>query len=468
MSDKESKDFKFISENNQMKDEKTDMIHLMPHFVSYFKSQEEYIGMLEMAVQLLQREVDNLRNSMRMQDKSFDINKKSLKSFSKLLTTFNTCSNTMKIAKKLHQQVSQFYPLIESNLFMISPDINYSPVINKDMPILDSIYYKLSKTDLLKQIINSKIPTIVGKIAEHNNGSLFNAIILPIVLRNITTSLFIAITDEQIFDWGQDQIESFSIIAQSAAIAIDNIKSVEEISQMNQRLNLLNNEIIQSNKYASFGELASMIMQEIESPIKIIKGNFKLLENGVGNKYRRMQIIRENIDKIDTITNKLSGITKYQFIEKPTVIDISTLIDEVVLFSSSQLLRDGIIVDKQYSNDNLQIVGAKTQLEQVLLNIILNARDSMIDGGIISIFVNKTFSKMVLIKISDNRKGINDNEITSIFDPFRKMKGNNKIGLGLFLAKNIIEQHKGKISVSFISGKGTIYKIKMPLYSNES
>ncbi len=438
---------------------------ILPQLLNYFKSQEEYISMLEMSVQLLQREVDNLRNSIKLQDMTFDLNKKTIKVFNKFFNELNSCSNTDKIAKKLHQMISGYYPIIESNLFLISPDKTIVPASDNDTHLIELILDKLLEKDILQKILDSKIPTLIEEINISENN-FFNAIILPIVLRNVNIAVFISVNDEKVVNLGHEEVEKLSLIAYSAAIVIDNIKSIEEISQMNQKLNLLNNEIFQSNKYASIGELSSMILQEIQSPLKVIMGNFKLLENGVGNRKRRMQIVREHLDKVQKIIEKLSSLTLYSSIEsKPEIIDICSLIDEILLFSSSQLLRDGIIVDKHYSHRSLNTLGIKTQLEQVLLNIILNARDNLIDGGIIKVNVSKNQNNMITIKISDNGIGIAKNDLDCIFEPFRKIKnGSSKIGLGLYLAKSIIEQHQGNISVSSYVNKGNIYKIKLPYY----
>lgn len=457
-----------MNKNEKISNDIKDLNNILPQFLNYFKSQEEYISMLEMSIKLLQREVDNLRNSIKLQDMTVDLNKRTIKVFNKFFNAFNSCTNLGKIAKKLHQMLSVYYPIIESNLFLISPDKSIIPAVDKEMHLVNAIYNKLAEKDIFQKVLDAKIPTQIERINISGNN-FFNVIILPIVLRNVTIAFFIAINDEKISNFGTEEIENLNLIAHSAAIVIDNIRSMEEISQMNQKLNLLNNEIFQSNKYASIGELASMILQEIQSPLKVVMGNFKLLENGVGNKKRRMQIVREHLEKVQTIIEKLSSLMLYQAIDnKPTIIDICSLIDEILLFSSSQLLRDGIIVDKFYSEKGLQTLGIKTQLEQVILNIILNARDNLIDGGIIRVNVDKTKNNMIMIKISDNGSGIAENDLACIFEPFKKIKnGNCNVGLGLYLAKSIIEQHQGSISVNSFVNKGTVYKIKLPFYQYE-
>ena len=232
---------------------------------------------------------------------------------------------------------------------------------------------------------------------------------------------------------------------------------------------MLNRQMFHSSRLASIGELAGTIAVEIDTPLKIIKGHLQLLKSGVGEAERRYEIINRQIELVDKIIKRLSSISKFSVNDiSPSFIILENLIDDVILFTNSQLQRDNIKVEKDYENSGVSVLGTKTQLEQVILGLLLNARDMMPEGGKITINIFKNKNNSVNITISDNGIGISENELQDIFEPYYSDKtGINSLGTNLYLVKNIIEQNKGILSVTSEVGKGTTYKITLPIYKSK-
>ena len=178
-----------------------------------------------------------------------------------------------------------------------------------------------------------------------------------------------------------------------------------------------------------------------------------------------MEVIKNQVYRISEITRRLLDFARSsptEFSAVPT--DVCALIDGVLLFVGSQLTRDGVQVAKEYEENEIMILGSKTHLEQVFLNLLLNARDAMTEGGTITIGVFKLDKRKALITVADTGAGITEENIANIFEPFYTTKQRGKgTGLGLSISKSIIQQHKGSIDVVSAPGEGTTFKISLPL-----
>jgi signal transduction histidine kinase len=144
---------------------------------------------------------------------------------------------------------------------------------------------------------------------------------------------------------------------------------------------------------------------------------------------------------------------------------MSQIFEDVLKISSSQFQRDGISIETKYEDPNLRLFASKAQLQQAFLNILFFSRDTMPEGGKISIVVSNYKNKYINVLISDNGNGIDEKFVTKCFDPtFSDHYGETKIKRGLFLVKNMVEQHNGNISVLSEVGKGTAFRLSFPIF----
>jgi signal transduction histidine kinase len=148
--------------------------------------------------------------------------------------------------------------------------------------------------------------------------------------------------------------------------------------------------------------------------------------------------------------------------------DLAALIDEVLLLAEKDLSRHRISVEKKYhSRPHARVVPA--QIEQVLLNLILNARQAMPQGGRLRIELRENArTRQAEIRIADTGVGIPAEKMRDIFEPFFTTKapdeeGHGGTGLGLAVCRQIIEQHQGRIRVESLVGKGSTFTVKLPL-----
>ena len=143
-------------------------------------------------------------------------------------------------------------------------------------------------------------------------------------------------------------------------------------------------------------------------------------------------------------------------------LNINQLIEDSLALLNHQFELNNIRVESRYDPSLPPVYGNTGKLQQVFVNLFLNARDAMPSGGEIAVHTGMNES-MVTVEISDTGMGISEENIRRIFDPFFTTKSIGKgTGLGLAVTYGIIQEHGGGIFVDSSSGKGTHFKVKLP------
>jgi signal transduction histidine kinase len=146
-------------------------------------------------------------------------------------------------------------------------------------------------------------------------------------------------------------------------------------------------------------------------------------------------------------------------------IDLIALIEESLSFCKQQLRQKGIMVEKQFPGEAVCFEGDDNQIQQLMVNLILNSIQAISEKGAIRIRVDKepnNGAEKVHLEVADTGMGIQEKDLTRIFDPFFTARKNKGFGLGLSISKRIIEKHNGTIRVESILGRGTTIFIDLP------
>lgn len=438
----------------------------LPGAGQFAQTQEEYIRTLEVALQLLQREVENLRQQRRGNDTKDLISTTTL-SNEQTISTLHTATTAQDIILGLQKHLEEQLSIRDCRIYTFSSLQTLMPV--GDTPeskggSLGQIIKHLDEQGIITWVMEQRDARIIPNISEAARADEVNIILVPLFLRNAPVGIFIAGTPKSSDMFSS---EDFSILlgaTEAAMMALDNIRSADEIKRMNQRLGVLNKQMLQSSKLASIGELAGSVAHEVNNPLQILLAHLQLLESGVGNSERRIEIIKQQVHRISDITRRLLDFARNTPTETNTEkVELNFVINEVLFFINSQLNRDGIQVYQECEEPSPVILAAKTQIEQALLNLLLNARDAMPEGGTITI-TSYTANNKSYITIADTGLGIPEENMETIFEPFYSTKPRGKgTGLGLSIVRTIIQQFRGEIVVSSQEGKGTTFKLAFPL-----
>jgi hypothetical protein len=230
----------------------------------------------------------------------------------------------------------------------------------------------------------------------------------------------------------------------------------------------LEGQLMQAEKLSSIGLLAAGIAHEVNTPIAGISSYTQMLLKDTPESDRRKHIL-EKIEKqtfrAAEIVNGLLNFSRLNGSEFKDV-DINQLIDDSLALLNHQLKSGHISVDSQFDQSLPPVYGNAGKLQQVFINLFLNARDAMPSGGELAVQTAMNES-MVVVDISDTGLGISKENIKRIFDPFFTTKDIGKgTGLGLAVTYGIIQEHGGRIFVNSDSGRGTHFRVKLPTRLN--
>jgi two-component system NtrC family sensor kinase len=234
--------------------------------------------------------------------------------------------------------------------------------------------------------------------------------------------------------------------------------------------------LIQSEKIASLGTLSAGLAHEINNPIAGIKNCLRRMSESpdkIAQNIVYIEMMMEAVNRIEKVVLGLLNYSRKQELIFETI-DLYNIIENVLLLASFQLEKSRIAITKKIPNKPILIKGSANHLEQIVLNLILNSVDAidekkMIDPefiGEIQFLIHQK-NKMIDLEIVDNGIGVPENKLNVIFDPFyTEKKIRQGTGLGLAVAKNIIEQHNGKIIARSQKNNGLNIIVSIPCIQN--
>ncbi len=226
----------------------------------------------------------------------------------------------------------------------------------------------------------------------------------------------------------------------------------------------LEDQLMQAEKLSSIGLLAAGIAHEVNTPIAGISSYTQMLLKDTPDSDKRKHIL-EKIEKqtfrAAEIVNGLLNFSRLNGSEF-SELNINQLINDSLALLGHQLELNHIRVESRFDHSLPPVYGNMGKLQQVFINLFLNARDAMPSGGELAVQTAMDES-MVVVDISDTGMGIPEENIKRIFDPFFTTKAIGKgTGLGLAVTYGIIQEHGGGIFVDSSAGKGTRFRLKLP------
>jgi PAS domain S-box-containing protein len=236
------------------------------------------------------------------------------------------------------------------------------------------------------------------------------------------------------------------------------IKLIQDVTEIKK----LEDQIINSEKLASIGRLAAGIAHEIGNPLTSVFSFVQILRDMEDDKFKQesLETIYFHIRRISEVLKQLSGFSKM-----PTGELKLCQINEIIEYSTKLIQYDkkakNIAIKSELSDSLPETIVDYNQLSQVFVNLILNAIDAMPDGGTLTIR-SYVEADNIVVEFEDTGVGIPKDCLNIIFDPFftTKVKGT---GLGLAVSYNIIKKMKGTLTVESEPGRGSLFKITLPL-----
>ena len=257
-----------------------------------------------------------------------------------------------------------------------------------------------------------------------------------------------------------DRASGFDMLDEAFNVMSRSLKDRDE------RLQKAHEQLVRSEKLTALGEMAAGVAHEINNPL----GGILLYSNLVLEDIPEDSPARENMRKIIRQTNRCKDIVQnlLDFARTPRGEMVSLRINEVVAAAldlvRNQSMFHGIEIETRLAENLPDVVGDPSLLEEVILNLVINAADAMKEGeGKLTIATRMGGNHFVTIRISDTGKGIDRECLPRIFEPFFTTKEPGQgSGLGLSIAYGVIRKHNGFIDVESMPGKGTAFTITLP------
>lgn len=239
---------------------------------------------------------------------------------------------------------------------------------------------------------------------------------------------------------------------------------VEQLRDSREEIERLHRtQMSRAEHFATLGELATGLAHEIRNPLAGIAGVIEIISRDLPATSPARSVVKDVRQEIARINQIVSDLLQTARPHPPRVrkSDLNTTVEHAVMLGRQQALTNSIEITLQKDPSLPEVEHDSDQVHQVLLNLLLNALQAIDHNGKVSVTV-KSRGGFALVEVTDNGRGIPPQQLPHIFRPFFTTKGEGT-GLGLSLARRIVEDHQGRIDVVSTLGKGTSFTVVLPL-----
>ncbi len=270
----------------------------------------------------------------------------------------------------------------------------------------------------------------------------------------------LAVYTQQRHRFSNDEIKILTTLGDLSAVAIEKGRLLARVVDMEEKLRA-------SERLSALGLLAAEIAHEIRNPLTVMQMLFHALVESLqldATSQRDAELIGEKMRQMNRILDQVLSFARSSEPIKETV-SAQQLIDDVFLLTRHKLQQQGIEVRSSVAEDLPLLRADRAQIEQVLLNLILNAADAMPEGGTLRLSAAREEvdgESFIALGVRDNGQGMSPDQVSNLFAPFLTYK-NSGTGIGLAIVKKIMENHQSKMEVESKVGQGTRFKLLFPI-----
>jgi signal transduction histidine kinase len=432
-----------------------------PQFVQFIANREQYIKALEQTIDALKRE-----------NSQFNKNNLDIRSSIDELVAMQRLSNTISVAVEpelivgtLIELSQQVLSILEANVFLFdATEKRLLPLTSHGSDRLVGEAQQHLESGIVDWVFSEKktviIPDLVHMVGD---GAPQNFVIVPLILRNHNIGIYLIQTQKPQQEFSGQDMQLLSVLANQAAAGVENWRTYRQLMKANQELKASQAQMMQAAKLVALGELAASIVHEIKNPIQILMMHVDMALRGkpVPN---WVEMFDQQVRRLAEITKRLMTFSRSvsdDFQLEP--VDVNKAIEDVMAIVQHDLQNNRVSVERRLSSPLPTIMGNTNYLQQVFLNLLINARDAMPAGGKVTI-TTETKGFKVLVQVADTGTGIPKETIDKIFNPFFTTKEAGKgTGLGLSICNKIIAQHRGELKVQSEVNVGTTFSVVLPV-----
>jgi signal transduction histidine kinase len=265
--------------------------------------------------------------------------------------------------------------------------------------------------------------------------------------------------------------DSFNVMQMTLKERSDAVEShLRSLEQANLALQEARLETLRSEKMASVGLLAAGMAHEIGTPLAGIIGYSGILAEELADDAEKSDYLRRIADDAGRIDRLVKELLNYARPVKPEIerIDIKEFLEDLFAMLERQGIFKRLEPQLQVAEDLPTLYLDRHQLLQVMMNLVMNARDAMPEGGMLAVIATRGDGESLQLEVTDSGSGIPPDNIEKIFEPFFTTKEPGLgTGLGLAISARLVESFGGRITVKSQPGSGTTFRIRLPGVAGE-
>jgi PAS domain S-box-containing protein len=345
--------------------------------------------------------------------------------------------------------------------------------------------YALDQPDILTDICRTGRTEIIGEWDDRFNREIWDRfgherllrVFMPIKIRDRVIGVIEAGYDRQTKGRiGDDEVLLLAAFADQVAAALENARLYRVEREQLRRLQESQAQLLQAEKMAALGRLIGSISHEINNPLQAIQGSLTLIEDEVEGGLRPEKLKRyagiaeQSSERIANVVRRVREFYRpASQALRPT--DVRAVLEAVLALADNQLKRGNVAVEQEQVGDVPLVQANADELQQVLLNLVLNAVGAMeAHGGTLCVRMERDRMRTrdgparpaVRLEVSDTGDGIPPEILPHIFEPFTTTHP-DKTALGLSISYAIIEAHGGQMTVASQMGVGTTFTLLLPV-----
>ncbi len=423
--------------------------------------QLEYIKALEERIIILETEIQHASQNHVAMKASID----EVIAMTQLSEVISSTMDPEEIASTLRALSKQVADIKDCNVYLLNKERNkLVPFLTSAIENLDQIINQQLEEGIVDWVLDEKKTVIIPDLSQLTpSDNPLNFVIVPLIVRTIGIGVFVLYTEKNQEEFTNHDLQLLSILANSAAVGVENWRTYHELVQAQEDIKASQAQMIQSSKLAAVGEMAGAVIHEIKNPVQILLGQIELYKRGI-QMDGWLETMAQQVERLVKMTRRLLDFTRAVPDDFPLeLVQMNIALNEVIDIVRHQFRTGKVDLVVELDTTLPQIYGNQQYLQQVFLNLIMNARDAMPNGGRLLIHT-EAVNGFVRINFSDTGEGIPKENLEKIFQAFYTTKEKGKgTGLGLSVSHRIIKQHEGTISVESQVGIGTTFSIAIPI-----
>ena len=331
------------------------------------------------------------------------------------------------------------------------------------LSVSDSLLGVVTRRKKPLQVANVQISSRYQNVEVARREGLVSVLSVPLLFAGQAIGTLSVYTGEP-YNFSNEEISILSALAELSAIAVEKARLYERIVDVEEQLR-------QNEKLSALGLLAAEVAHEIRNPLTVMKMLYHSLDlkfpaGDPRNKDTR--IISEKIDHLNKIVEQILAFARTS---EPRLapVNLNQLLDELGLLVRHKLKNQNVAWKTKLQPNLPSIPGDATQLEQVFLNLILNAAEAMPEGGTLTITAKATVAgregartPLVVVEFRDTGEGMTEEQQQRAFTSLLNTTKRTGTGLGLAIVHRIIEAHHGKLTLRSKRGAGTVIRVLLP------